>query len=70
MNSFCKSVSFVLLIIQIYVIIYHIRITKTFLKDERAYRDIKTGKAQKQDWDGTLATQLNITIHISIAMLM
>ena len=30
-----------------------------FQKYERACRDIKTKKAQEQDWDGTLAIKLN-----------
>ena len=32
---------------------------KNILKNERACKDIKTKKAQKQDWVGTLATKLN-----------
>ena len=31
------------------------------LKNERVCRDIKTEKAQEQDWDGTLGTKLNTT---------
>ena len=32
---------------------------KTFFLNERVYEDIKTEKAQEQDWDGTLTTKLN-----------
>ena len=32
------------------------RIIKNILKTERGCRDIKTEKAQEQDWDGTIAT--------------
>ena len=32
---------------------------KTFFKNERVWRDIKTEKPQEQDWDGTLAAKLN-----------
>ena len=32
-----------------------------YFKNERACRDIKTEKAQEQDWDGNLATKLNTT---------
>ena len=31
---------------------------KHFQKNERKCRDIKTEKAQEQDWDGTLAAKL------------
>ena len=32
---------------------------KNILKNERVCRDIKTKKAQEQDWDVILATKLN-----------
>ena len=35
------------------------RIIKNILKNGIVCRDIKTEKAQEQDWDGTLATKLN-----------
>ena len=35
--------------------------TKVSIKNGGMCRDIKTKKAQEQDWDGTLATKLNIT---------
>ena len=35
----------------------HCYSVKHFL-NEKAYRDIKTKKGQKQDWDGTLATKV------------
>ena len=35
------------------------RIIKNILKNGIACRDIKSEKAQEQDWDGTLATKLN-----------
>ena len=31
---------------------------KHFQKNDRKCRDIKTEKAQEQDWDGTLAAKL------------
>ena len=34
---------------------------KHFKKNGIVCRDIKTEKAQEQDWDGTLATKLNLT---------
>ena len=37
------------------------RIIKNILKNGIVCRDIKTEKAQEQDWDGTLATKLNLT---------
>ena len=37
---------------------------KNILKNERGCRDIKTKKAQEQDWDGTLATKLTPLPHI------
>ena len=42
-------------------ILYHqlIKHNKNIFKNERVRRDIKTEKAQKQDWNGTFATKLN-----------
>ena len=37
------------------------RIIKNIFKNGIVCRDIKTEKAQEQDWDGTLATKLNLT---------
>ena len=34
-------------------IMFETRIIKSILKNERVCRDIKTEKAQEQDWDGT-----------------
>ena len=42
------------------IIFSYVKRIKTFLKiKEYVGRDIKTEKAQKQDWDGTLATKFN-----------
>ena len=39
-------------------------IIKNIFKNERKCRDIKTEKAHKQDWDGTLAKQYTNHFHI------
>ena len=38
---------------------------KKHLKNERVCRDIKTKKAQEQDWDGMIATKLTNHFHIT-----
>ena len=49
----------------VYIHVYNLYKNKKkhFFKNERVCRDIKTQKAQEQDWDGTciLATKLNTT---------
>ena len=42
------------------------RIIKNILKNGIVCRDIKTEKAQEQDWDGTLATKLNLTTSTNV----